>query len=238
MKALKAHLAGEDIPEAILFVFFCFFGVLLQVHKNKPEFKKEYAVNMAMTTLVAGHDTIAAGMIAILFRIGQRPDVLTRINEELAKTRAAARLAEQSRPYLDACIREALRLHPVTGISLPRVVPEGGLRLPGYWFPPGTIVGCNAYSLHRNRDIFGEDADEFKPERWLDADDGGEQTKTTDKVSLVWGGASRSCPGRYLGELILRRGVSTLMEQFDVDVSDPATRNDEMPNYFLAAISE
>ena len=101
--------------------------------------------------------------------------------------------------YLSAVIKEVLRLFPPAGLNLPRVVPKGGLVLVGKWFPEGvsrlrmllldlgsggvlrekprlmnnvlqTIVGVNPWVAHANTSVFGPDADEFRPERWLEAD--------------------------------------------------------------------
>ena len=69
----------------------------------------------------------------------------------------------------DAIINEALRIHPNTGLILERVVPPEGATIDGYTIPGGTIVGVNAWVIHRDAEIFGEDVLEFRPERWLEA---------------------------------------------------------------------
>lgn len=69
----------------------------------------------------------------------------------------------------DAVIHETLRIHANTGLMLERVGPPEGATIDGYTLPAGTIVGVNAWVIHRNKDIFGEDVDGFRPERWLEA---------------------------------------------------------------------
>lgn len=64
-------------------------------------------------------------------------------------------------------INEALRIHPSTGTILERVVPYGGIELHGSHIPEGTIIGVNAWVINRNKDIFGEDVECFRPERWI-----------------------------------------------------------------------
>lgn len=73
-------------------------------------------------------------------------------------------------PYLSACCKEGMRLHPSVGLTLPRHVPRGGCVIAGEWFPEGTRVGVNAAVVQRDKRIFGEDADEFVPERWFRRD--------------------------------------------------------------------
>ena len=56
------------------------------------------------------------------------------------------------------------------GLILERHVPTGGDHISGIHLPEGTVVGINAWVLHQNKAIFGEDADRFRPERWIDSD--------------------------------------------------------------------
>jgi hypothetical protein len=74
-------------------------------------------------------------------------------------------------PYLQAILKEAMRYHPSVSFLLERVVPKGGTIISGRGIPEGTIVGINAWVIHRDKKIFGEDADKFRPERWLEADE-------------------------------------------------------------------
>ena len=67
-------------------------------------------------------------------------------------------------------IHEALRIHPNAGMMLERIVPGRGAEIDGYYIPGGSIVGVNAWLVNFEKEIFGEDFDDFKPERWLEAD--------------------------------------------------------------------
>lgn len=58
-------------------------------------------------------------------------------------------------------------------MALPRIAPKGGIEIGGVTFPEGTTVGINPWVFHRDKDIWGQDADEFKPERWLVEDAAG-----------------------------------------------------------------
>jgi len=66
-----------------------------------------------------------------------------------------------------AVIHEALRIHPNIGLMLERCVPAGGATLHGITLAEGTIIGLNAWVIHRNEDVFGDDTEAFKPERWI-----------------------------------------------------------------------
>ena len=72
--------------------------------------------------------------------------------------------------YLQACMKEAMRIHPAVGQLLERVVPKNGATIAGKWCPEGTIVGVNPWVISRDRKVYGADADKYRPERWLEAD--------------------------------------------------------------------
>lgn len=72
-------------------------------------------------------------------------------------------------PYLGAVIDEGLRLHSTIGAGLPREVPTGGATILGHHFKEGTTVSVPLYRLHRDESIWGPDAAEFRPERWIEA---------------------------------------------------------------------
>jgi len=61
-------------------------------------------------------------------------------------------------------------MHPAVGLLLERLVPKGGADLGGVWLPEDTIVGMNPWVAARDKDIYDQPY-EFKPERWLDADE-------------------------------------------------------------------
>ncbi len=80
-------------------------------------------------------------------------------------------------------MKEALRIHPGVAFPLERCVPPAGADLGGYKLPGGTNVSANPAVIHVDKDIFGNDADRFRPERWLEASP--EQLKAMDRSFLA-----------------------------------------------------
>lgn len=70
-------------------------------------------------------------------------------------------------PYLDACVKEAGRIHPPFGLPYERVVPPEGAMICGQFFKGGVIVGMSAWVTHRDRELYGVDCDDWNPDRWL-----------------------------------------------------------------------
>ena len=83
------------------------------------------------------------------------------------------------------------------------MVGKGGLELDGKYVPEGTEVTCNPWLVHRDRTVFGEDAEEFNPERWLESE---ERTKILTKYSATFGYGSRACLGKDIAMIELFKG--------------------------------
>lgn len=219
---------------------------LIQLHKDKPEFTELYLKKMAITNFGAGHETLASTLTAVMSMLGTHPAVQERARREI-KAHAAAdgkpssfSSASTNLPYTRAVIREAMRLYPVITMGLPRRVPAAPLHLHGYLIPSGTTVGCNPAALHRNEDICGPRGDEFDPMRWLESNDDSDAPRnsraaTLERYSLNWGGGSRSCPGRYLAELIVLKTVARLLPDLDIRTTVP--QDASVPSYFLSMLT-
>lgn len=115
-------------------------------------------------------------------------------------------------PYLYACVQETFRLHPAFGFNLERIVPPSGAIICGYAIPSGTIVGVNAWVVQRDHSIFGADADEYRPERWL-ADAGVQQM---EKTMFQFGAGEHICLGKNISTVEIYKVVPALMRNFEV----------------------
>jgi len=211
---------------------------LIQLHKDRPEFTETYLRRLAVTNFGAGHETMCSALTSIMTMIGSHDEVRQRVNHEArswvpAQSTISYEDAAQLR-YTQASMKEAQRLYPVIGMSLSRTVPAEGFRCHGYYIPPGCTVGCNPISLHRNRDIYGPDADEFRPERWLQQHDC-TKARDMDRYNLTWGGGARTCPGRHLAEMVLHKVVPALCRAFDIEVV-VRPGDDETKFYFMAML--
>ena len=137
-------------------------------------------------------------MRAVLYYLHSSPDVLQKLMDELTSAYQSGSLsipvkyAEASKlPFLCACIKEAMRLHPSVGFTMPRMVPKGGMTVDGRFIPGGYRIGMNGAVVHYNSDIFGTDAYQYRPSRWLEGD-----ATTMDKYMLQFGAGTRTCIGK------------------------------------------
>ncbi len=209
---------------------------LIQLHKTKPEFIETYLRRLAITNFGAGHETTCSALTSVVAMIGSHDRVQQRVAAEVRVVVGPMRYDTATRlSYTMASIKEAQRLYPVIGMSLPRRVPasSGELHLHGYRIPAGTTVGCNPVSLHRNPEIFGEDAERFNPDRWLLVDE--TARRAMERCNLIWGGGARTCPGRHLAELIVYKVVPALLREFDLEIVLPP--ESEICYYFMAMLT-
>ena len=127
------------------------------------------------SNVIAGSDSTTAVMRALMYNLLAHPGSLQKLRQELLDTDKKSGLAHpypkwnevKDLPYLDACVNEAVRLHPPFVLPLERIAPQGGVVIGERHYPEGTCIGMNAYVVNRHRPTFGEDADSWRPERFL-----------------------------------------------------------------------
>lgn len=90
--------------------------------------------------------------------------------ESSADPAVASFAAAQKLPCLQACIKESMRALPPSAIGLQRVAPPGGVTLGGRTFSAGTILSVHLPGVLLSREIWGPDAGESRPGRWLGPD--------------------------------------------------------------------
>lgn len=205
----------------------------LAAQETRPEFMTDGLVTtMAVSMAFAGSETTAISLGAVFYYLLRQPAAMARLRAELDEagrrgvfhdneTGLVTWAEAQKLPYLDACIKEAFRVHPAPGLPMERIVPPQGAEIAGRFIPGGTIVGCSAWVFHRNKSIFGEDADVYRPERWL-VDESLNKEKEEARIKemtgtmLQFGMGSRTCIGKNISLLEIYKLVPSLLRAFDV----------------------
>ena len=107
----------------------------------------------------------------------------------------------QELTYLQACLKEAMRMRPAVGLNITRHVPPEGAEIEGEHFPAGTRVAVNGWVIHRDKATFGEDADFYRPERWTEDE---ENAKVMERYMVqVCAGHHRPLARHYRRFLLL-----------------------------------
>ncbi|KAF4827585.1 Pisatin demethylase [Colletotrichum tropicale] len=199
-----------------------FISKLVQTQRERPETIDDACIQTAGNTNIgAGSDTTAISLSGIMYYLCKNPGALQKLRKELDDAEAEGSISNpitfreaQALPYLQAVIKESLRLHPATGLTMPRVVPEGGRQLAGSFFPAGNVVGINAWIAHHNKEVFGHDADHFRPERWIDSSK--EQKSAMESYFFAFGQGSRTCIGKNISLLEVSKAIPRVVQNFDL----------------------
>ncbi|KAF9690597.1 hypothetical protein EKO04_011491 [Ascochyta lentis] len=221
----------------------------LSEFKDKKDFvngflaaKKEYPDLVTDNEILGGADTLAICTKAIFYHLLKSPAAKSKLVHELRSANLPSPAPYHSLsklPYLDACIKEGLRIHPVVGHILERVVPATGLPLPnGTVLPPGTIVGTNPWIMHTNKAIFGDDADTYRPERWEQSASEssaayGARLKRMQEADMSFGGGNRVCLGRPLALVELYKVVSFVFGTYEIELEDSTKEWDLHKQWFV-----
>jgi cytochrome P450 family 135 len=175
-------------------------GTLLAVLKRTGASREQLRDQLA-TLLAAGHETTAGSLGWALERLARHPEVL-------------ARIREGDEAYLDATVKEVLRVRPVLAITPRQVV--GTYDLQGWTLPAGVHVTPCIYLAHRRSDVW-DDPTAFRPERFL----GGAPEPYT---FIPFGGGTRRCVGAAFASLEMREVLRAVAGRFELR---PATRRGE-----------
>ncbi|RDW84948.1 hypothetical protein BP6252_02538 [Coleophoma cylindrospora] len=203
---------------------------LFQIQASKPGLKDHWLRNTLLTNFGAGGETTAIVISALLIALLSHPESMERVREEIDRASREGKLGNppslrdlrEHLPFLEACLNESMRLHPIVGMSLMRVVPEGGCTLEGHFLPAGTIVGINPWVISRDKSLYGQDADEWRPERWLEY--GAEKLKALETYNVSFGTGARSCPGKHLAQAIYYKMIPMLFMNFDWSFVEPGAK--------------
>ena len=168
-----------------------------------------------LNTLLAGRDTTASMLSDLWFELSQHHRIFAKlhaeINSQIDPNQELDYDTIKSLPYLKATLNEILRIHPVVPENSRFAMCDTTLPLGGgpdetspVFVPKGTLVSYSTYSMHRRKEIWGEDAEVFRPERWLDhVDDQGREVKGVRPgwAYLPFNGGPRVCIGQQFALL-------------------------------------
>ncbi|KAF8338755.1 cytochrome P450 [Cantharellus anzutake] len=196
---------------------------------SKNPYGPEDVATITTSMFSAGSETTSVTLSAFFYYILQNPSAYALLQAEVDAAVNEGRLhfpvsyAEGCKlEYLRACSKEAARLIPSVAMELPRVVPAGGIiaehtsddnmQTKRFFLPEGTEIGVSAFTYHRSQAVYGEDADEFKPERWLNLVD--HEKAHMERNYFSFGGGSRVCLGKNVFLLEMTKLLPALIYHY------------------------
>ncbi|KAF4461647.1 Pisatin demethylase [Fusarium albosuccineum] len=193
-------------------------------HKQHPDKLTIREINtQALAAVGAGSDTVACGIQSFIYHMIHHPNAWERAHAEveeavkkgLCQDRVVSYADSQQLPFVQACVKEALRIFGPVPMGLPRIAPKGGLTIGDRTLPEGTIVSVSPWAIHHSKELWGEDAHEFNPDRWLEAD-----AAAKEKYWVPFGAGYGSCPGQNVAKIELAKITATLVRDYDIKQVD------------------
>ncbi|GAA5881060.1 hypothetical protein JCM3774_002999 [Rhodotorula dairenensis] len=216
--------------------------------EGKARMSQEELRGQLTTFLLAGHETTSTATTWTLFALARDHAIQTKLRNELREARRKAHAEGRDEldsreldalPYLDAVCREILRFDPpVTAtirhsaitdqipLSKPvRSAVDPNKTISSIPVKKDQVIFIPIYAMNHSKEIFGPDADLFRPERWIESEDG--TGKKIEGGAGVWSNlltfiaGPRSCIGYKFAVLELKAILSVLVDTFQFDLRDP-----------------
>ncbi|KAH7021118.1 pisatin demethylase [Microdochium trichocladiopsis] len=186
------------------------------------------AISSALIQVVAGTDSVAVAICMTMLLVFSNPSIHTKLMSELSSAEQAGlisrpliRDSEARRlPYLQAVIREGIRKFPPLTPLLSKTVPQGGDVVCGHHLPAGTQVGVHVVSIMHSKECWGGDADTFRPERWLEADEATLEDMSTC-LEAVFGYGRYKCLGRGVAFMEMNKALPEFLLRYNITFSNP-----------------
>ncbi|MCJ1385975.1 hypothetical protein MMC17_009100 [Xylographa soralifera] len=212
----------------------------MRANKEHPErFSKDDILAAGVVTVGAAADTSGAALQAFVYFLMRDPEMLALLRKEIDTADLAPIPTYESvrnLPMLQACIKEALRIHCPTSLGLTRVSPPGGITICSRLFPAGTVLSVNQWAVH-SLPIFGPDAERFNPRRWLTPAPPGTPFPSKEALTtptyppgphdsphlrlmheclLPFSAGYNACPGQHLARLEISKVAAVMVRDYEI----------------------
>ncbi|KAG2066952.1 cytochrome P450 [Suillus decipiens] len=227
----NVDMSGRDEEKSVI-------GLLVKSESQNTELhmSEEEVVAQMKVLLFAGYETTSISLTWALIELSLHPDVQTSLREELLAFGPDPTYDQlkANLPYLDAVVHEILRLHPPIGeftrlAAADDVIPlsepvrtESGEMTDSISIAKGTSITISAAAINRSPAIWGPDAKEFKPSRWLTEDGITAKAKEVQghKHLLTFSDGPRACLGKDFAIMEFKAVLSVLVKSFVFEMRD------------------
>ncbi|OWZ02579.1 Cytochrome P450 [Phytophthora megakarya] len=183
----------------------------------------KYLRDIVVAFMTAGRDSTTAALSWFFYTLTQHPETEMKIRQEICAKIPELASGSISSPslvqanelvYLEAAVKEALRLNPAVPSNI-REALEDVVLCDGTVVKAGEAVSWSSYSIGRMPHVWGTDAKEFKPERWIDAATGKLIAVSPFKFTLFNAG-SRSCLGTKLAMMEIKITAASVLSKYNL----------------------
>ena len=179
----------------------------------------------AQDLIAGGTESSAVTVEWAISELLKKPEVIAKATEELDRVIGRSRWVTEKDipqlPYVDAIVKETMRLHPVAPLLVPRLAREDAT-VDGYDIPAGTRVLVSVWSIGRDPALW-DAPEEFMPERFLGSK---LDVKGQDYELLPFGSGRRMCPGYSLGLKVIQVSLANLLHGFTWSLPNGMTKEE------------
>ncbi|KAJ3678021.1 hypothetical protein LUZ60_001824 [Juncus effusus] len=193
--------------------------ILLDVageENSEIKLSRENIKGFLLDVLTAGSDSSAVTIEWALAELLNNPTILTKLREEIDEIVGTDRLVQETDlpnlPYLQAVLKETMRLHPADPMTMR--ISRKETTISGYTIPANTILFVNIWSIGKDPKYW-VDPLEFKPERFLEGSNVNLDVKGQNLQLIPFGSGMRTCPGIALAFTVMPVALAALIQCFD-----------------------
>ncbi|TCD71958.1 hypothetical protein EIP91_000090 [Steccherinum ochraceum] len=173
-----------------------------------------------LTFLVAGHETTSGTLTFAVYYLLKYPDTMRKLREEIDSVLGdeVMQASDLSKlPYCLAVLREALRLRAPASMRTAKPFEDTVIGGGKYFIDKDMTIAANIWDIHRDPKVWGDDAEEFKPERMMN----GKFEALPPNAWQPFGFGSRACIGRALAIQEAQIALACVVQKFNLSMADP-----------------
>ncbi|KXX81914.1 Cytochrome P450 734A6 [Madurella mycetomatis] len=212
---------------------------ILSVALESGGFTDENLVDQLMTFLAAGHETTASAMTWAVYLLARHPEVQERLRAEVRERLPPISSGEDGStvssldidhmPYLNAVCNEVLRYFSPAPITLRSTVCDTSIQ--GHFVPKGTQIMIVPWAINKSKSMWGEDALQFNPDRWLPKSDGDKRAAsggaTSNYAFMTFLHGPRSCIGQAFAKAEFACLVASWVGRFHMELHNMEEMDEE-----------
>lgn len=225
-KAKRSPIAGP--AQKTIVSLFLDNAVKLPGQSEARHVDAKFLRDIVVGFLLAGRDTTAQTMTWLFLCLSENPEAEAKLRNELTQklpecarsgndTKVATLDQVQNLVYLDAVLHETLRLYPPVPFNWKIAVRDCVLS-DGTLVPKGMYAAFPSYSLGRMKHVWGADAKQFRPERWIDPETGSVRSESSFKF-IAFHAGPRRCLGKNLAMMEMKIVIATLLSRFTIETA-------------------
>lgn len=181
-------------------------------------------VDNMMTFLAAGHETTASALTWAAYLLSKHPEVQTRLRKEIREHIGSLNdevndTIIDGMPYLHAVCQEVLRVYAPVPVTMREAVNDTTLM--GNYVPKGSVIMLCMWAVNFSKELWGPDADEFNPDRWMKPGQANSGGATSNYAFLTFLHGPRSCIGQRFATAEMACLLAAFVGRYEFDLTHP-----------------